>query len=967
MYLRPRSRVRVCWRWLLLVLRAFCVSMVCLGFGISLVQAQNQQPPEQAPATTAAPATTDTDQTTTAANTDLIDPLLTSGIVTATSALSNTTPRGRELALLAAMGAVAGTGLAFSGRPIPRVPATPQSAVVAATPTSVTPTAQLVPTPVTPQTTPTAPAADPILKQLESIRDPYERYLLVQQMRPDWITNQSAPTATQSATPQILMEEPATQLLVGDRATYNFDLGNSIYGEPPRIRSFVITDPSGVGELTRRGWRDGSRPVIRGPNGRWRNLRWQYPGTHTIVYEVQYAGQPPQYHTLTQDVVTVEAQSAQQLEAAPEPVPADQYIASLQMAIDDLQQQPTPNTELIDQLEAALAEAQTLLTGMVEPIKATLIVEETGQVMLPNIYLKTLPDGSYQIIDVTNPHPEAIGAYEGDTIEAAWQAYLAHNHLPAGQLAAVPPALAGAQSTVWHAHTHEHRSWRRRASDWLWAEHQWTWYGNLLESWRQSGWLGQGVAGVVGFVVDLLTGMDSEGNYQWGWVGFSWIMNILSVVGVGLLGKLANLGKAAKIGRILAWARNLRVVRWLGGTRFVRWLANSALARWLRDPERLNALLQLKWGTWWDEFTRGVVALKPRLITWFNRLRNSRALGPIINRAAPWVGRLTAWFTRARSGAGGLAVRFQTWLQRMANRSFVQRISNLLANWSARLNRLPVIGPTIQFLKNTWQGFVKFLKDPAKVLKTMGDMLWAGVNSGVGGVIGAVMKWFVKDILQPTSGGSLEKAVQVIKRLFMLAGAGSVFQRIAEWLGWFTPPPPLTGQVSPAQPAPQPAPNAPSPAPNTPSPSTPRPSSPSPSDPMVAPPPQQTPLVQPVARPANPNLAWPLVHYGDSGENVVTLQAMLRQQGYDITYNGLFDDKTHAAVLQFQRDRGLVDDGIVGRNTWSALISTVRLGDHSLLVEALQRQLVHKYGYQTAIDGRFGSVETRPTVIAFQE
>lgn len=99
----------------------------------------------------------------------------------------------------------------------------------------------------------------------------------------------------------------------------------------------------------------------------------------------------------------------------------------------------------------------------------------------------------------------------------------------------------------------------------------------------------------------------------------------------------------------------------------------------------------------------------------------------------------------------------------------------------------------------------------------------------------------------------------------------------------------------------------------------------------------------------------------------MTLQAMLRQQGYDITYNGLFDDKTHAAVLQFQRDQGLVDDGIVGRNTWSALISTVRLGDHNLVVEALQRQLVHKYGYQIAIDGRFGSVETQPNVVAFQE
>ncbi|MEM8531930.1 MAG: peptidoglycan-binding protein [Chloroflexota bacterium] len=991
MHPRPRSRVRVYQQVLLLVLRTIWVSVVCLGFGISLVHAQHQQPPDQAPATTIAPTATGSDQTGTLSNNPAIGPSATAGIVTVTSDLPDTIPAGQELALLASgMGVAVGTGLLFGGNSTARFGPTATSSptpptatpVATATPQSTSPT-QSAPTSVTPQTD------EQILEQLESIRDPHERYLLIQQLRPDWITDQAAPTATQSTTAQILMEEPTTQLIVGDRATYNFDPGSAPHGESPRIRSFVIADPASVGQLTRRGWRSGSLPVIRGPRGQWRNFRWQYPGTHTVVYEVQYAGQPPQYHTLTQTVVTAEDQSAQQLEAAPEPIPADQYVASLQMAIADLQQRPTPNTELMSQLEAALAEAQTLLTGTVEPIKATLIVEETGQVMLPNIYLKTLPDGSYQIIDVTNPHPEAIGAYEGDTVEEAWQEYLANNHLPAGQLAAIPPAVAGAQSTVWHAHTHEHRSWRRRASDWLWAEREWAWYGNLLESWRQSGWLGQGAAGVVGFVVDLLSGIDSEGNFQWGWFGFSWVMNILSVVGVGLLGKLGNLAKALKLGRIATWFRNLRVVRWLGGTRFARWLANSALVRWFRDPERLNALLQFKWGTWWDEFARAFTSLKPRLLQWLGRLRNTPILGPLITRLEPWFGRLGAWFARLRGGTGGFVAGLRTMLQRLAQQPFVQRISALLANWASRLSRLPVIGPTLQFLKNTWQGLVKFLKNPAKILKTIGDMLWAGVNSGVGGVIGAVIKWFVKDIIQPVSGSGLEKAVQIMKRLFMLAGAGSVFQRIAEWLGWFTPPPPPTGQVPPAQPTPNPAPNAPSPAPSTPSPapntpspapnapsptpnapgapapgaSIPNSSSPSTSGPTVVPP----PTVRPVARPVNPNLDWPLVHYSDSGENVVTLQAMLRQQGYDITYNGLFDDKTHAAVIQFQRDRGLVEDGIVGRNTWSALISTVRLGDHSLVVEALQRQLVHRHGYQIAIDGRFGSVETQPTVIAFQE
>lgn len=112
---------------------------------------------------------------------------------------------------------------------------------------------------------------------------------------------------------------------------------------------------------------------------------------------------------------------------------------------------------------------------------------------------------------------------------------------------------------------------------------------------------------------------------------------------------------------------------------------------------------------------------------------------------------------------------------------------------------------------------------------------------------------------------------------------------------------------------------------------------------------------------------WPVVRYGDSDENVVTLQAMLRQQGYDVSFNGEFDAQTYDAVRQFQVDNRLEDNGIVGHNTWEALVSTVRLDDDSVVVEALQRQLANRYGYDIDVDGVFGSVETQPTVIDFQQ
>ncbi|WP_438319059.1 peptidoglycan-binding domain-containing protein [Streptomyces sp. HUAS TT3] len=57
-------------------------------------------------------------------------------------------------------------------------------------------------------------------------------------------------------------------------------------------------------------------------------------------------------------------------------------------------------------------------------------------------------------------------------------------------------------------------------------------------------------------------------------------------------------------------------------------------------------------------------------------------------------------------------------------------------------------------------------------------------------------------------------------------------------------------------------------------------------------------------------------------------------------------------------------DGIVGADTWSKLIVTVRKGDNGSAVKALQTQL-NRYGYGLAVDGAFGD-GTDSKVRAFQ-
>ncbi|WP_392532959.1 peptidoglycan-binding protein [Nostoc sp. C117] len=59
---------------------------------------------------------------------------------------------------------------------------------------------------------------------------------------------------------------------------------------------------------------------------------------------------------------------------------------------------------------------------------------------------------------------------------------------------------------------------------------------------------------------------------------------------------------------------------------------------------------------------------------------------------------------------------------------------------------------------------------------------------------------------------------------------------------------------------------------------------------------------------------------GSRGEAVKTAQSSLKQQGfYTADVNGVFDNKTRAAVIKFQKSKGLRADGIIGHRTLAAL------------------------------------------------
>ncbi len=110
---------------------------------------------------------------------------------------------------------------------------------------------------------------------------------------------------------------------------------------------------------------------------------------------------------------------------------------------------------------------------------------------------------------------------------------------------------------------------------------------------------------------------------------------------------------------------------------------------------------------------------------------------------------------------------------------------------------------------------------------------------------------------------------------------------------------------------------------------------------------------------------FPTISRGNRGEDVRTAQLLLRRRGYAVPATGFFDGDTVAAIREFQGDRGLAVDGIVGPRTWVKLVVRAERAQQGPHVLALQRLLVRKHGYDVALDGSYGE-KTEQSVIDFK-
>lgn len=110
---------------------------------------------------------------------------------------------------------------------------------------------------------------------------------------------------------------------------------------------------------------------------------------------------------------------------------------------------------------------------------------------------------------------------------------------------------------------------------------------------------------------------------------------------------------------------------------------------------------------------------------------------------------------------------------------------------------------------------------------------------------------------------------------------------------------------------------------------------------------------------------WPLVRQGNTDEDafgaVTIIQHLLNDHGANVRVDGAFGPQTDGAVRQFQQSNGLGVDGIVGNQTWPALVVQVARGSRGDAVRALQSAFP-----QLDADGIFGD-QTDAAVREFQE
>jgi peptidoglycan hydrolase-like protein with peptidoglycan-binding domain len=111
--------------------------------------------------------------------------------------------------------------------------------------------------------------------------------------------------------------------------------------------------------------------------------------------------------------------------------------------------------------------------------------------------------------------------------------------------------------------------------------------------------------------------------------------------------------------------------------------------------------------------------------------------------------------------------------------------------------------------------------------------------------------------------------------------------------------------------------------------------------------------VAPPAAGARTAAEYPIQSLGNRGVDVAALQHLLRHHGRPVEASGFFDGRTRDALADFQRDSGLVEDGVARPRTWQELVPDLRRGASGEAVLAARKLLNAKRAAELGIDTAF--------------
>ena len=391
------------------------------------------------------------------------------------------------------------------------------------------------------------------------IRELQDRVRAFRILAPERVNSQDVPQAGFGNQAGIVADPPLGELVTGASVKYTYNEGAVI--KPLNSNSFV-------------------RYLVQGPDGRVETRtgytfdgQYDKPGVYRVTFEVIDRGQPPRYYTLRQ-VVRDPAEKAREvllnmpgttidpelflLGIDSQIQVAEQNLSQLQTQVGELRARDySPQYEIsrldtqIRNLEDALSQLRQIkqeapgkifggATGPVIPLQAALVPTERPQPVPLQLYAKPLGGNRWAIVDMTSPANARVfegqaGATSEDGLRSAWREFVSANNLPAGQVAALPPAgMNFPTQEVWNDQSAGRSGFQQWASNLGWGSLALAALGIVaaivpgLEGFAPPLFIAAGAAGAASGGLNIYDRVH-YGNFQWN--SAETALDMLSIVG----------------------------------------------------------------------------------------------------------------------------------------------------------------------------------------------------------------------------------------------------------------------------------------------------------------------------------------------------------------------------------------------------------------------------------------------------